>query len=129
MGAPVAAGAPREPAGAKDGAPPVSLYCYCDDVDAVAASARLAGARVVEEPADKFYGDRTCLLIDPDGHSWAFATHKFEMAPDAAAPPPPRKPAGKAGDPDKTETMPAAGRADPPAAAPEPARAGAAGPG
>jgi PhnB protein len=88
---------------------PVSMYCYCDDVDAVAASARAAGANVLEEPADQFWGDRTCFLIDPEGHKWMFATHKFEMAPGEGPPACPEK--------DKTETMPAVGSAKAAAAA------------
>ena len=71
----------------KDGVP-VTIYGYCRDVDALAASARAAGATIVEEPADQFWGDRTCFIIDPDGHQWMFATHVFEMDPDAAPPAP-----------------------------------------
>jgi len=68
----------KSPAPGKEGVP-VTLYCYCEDVDALAASARAAGARVVEEPADQFWGDRIAFIVDPDGHQWTFATHKFEM--------------------------------------------------
>lgn len=37
--------------------------------------ARSAGAQIVAEPADQFYGDRTYRAIDPEGHCWTFATH------------------------------------------------------
>jgi PhnB protein len=69
----------------KDGSP-VSLYCYCDDVDALCAAARASGAKVAEEPADQFWGDRTCFLVDPEGHQWTFATHVFDLDPDAPMP-------------------------------------------
>lgn len=58
-----------------EGGAAVTLYCYCPDVDAVTASAKAAGARVLEEPTDQFWGDRTCFFVDPYGHQWMFATH------------------------------------------------------
>jgi len=53
----------------------VTLYCYTDDIDALVARAVAAGAKVAHELTDQFWGDRTCLLIDPDGHAWMWATH------------------------------------------------------
>ena len=53
---------------------PVALYVYCDDVDALCARARAAGAGVDLPPQDMFWGDRMCKLTDPDGHVWNFAT-------------------------------------------------------
>jgi uncharacterized glyoxalase superfamily protein PhnB len=35
--------------------------------------ARQAGARVVVELADQFYGARTYVATDPEGHYWTFA--------------------------------------------------------
>ncbi len=55
---------------------PVSLYVYCDDVDALAERAAAAGATVKFAPMDTFWGDRCCMLVDLDGLSWNFATHK-----------------------------------------------------
>jgi uncharacterized glyoxalase superfamily protein PhnB len=60
---------------------PVSLYVYCNDVDALAARAEKAGAKVEMPPQDMFYGDRVCRLTDPDGHVWHFATHTGRTAP------------------------------------------------
>ncbi len=54
---------------------PMGLFLYCDDVDALYARATAAGAKGVEPPRDMFWGDRTCRLLDPDGHSWAFGTN------------------------------------------------------
>ncbi len=58
---------------------PVSLYVYCEDVDNLAERARSAGAQVIAEPADMFWGDRICSVVDPDGHRWTFATNVAEF--------------------------------------------------
>lgn len=34
--------------------------------------ARAAGAVVLREPADQFYGDRNYMVTDPEGHVWSF---------------------------------------------------------
>jgi PhnB protein len=52
-----------------------SLYVYVDNVDALFARAKAAGAKVIQEPKDQFYGDRNCGLADPEGHTWYFGTH------------------------------------------------------
>ncbi|MFN3524198.1 MAG: VOC family protein [Phenylobacterium sp.] len=41
-----------------------------DDVDAHCARTRKAGAVIVAEPQDQFYGDRTYRCRDPEGHIW-----------------------------------------------------------
>jgi uncharacterized glyoxalase superfamily protein PhnB len=51
------------------------VYVYVDDVDAHCQRARAAGARILREPADQFYGDRTYGAEDPEGHQWSFAQH------------------------------------------------------
>lgn len=61
--------------------PPVSLYAYCDDVDALYARATAAGARGDLPPQDMFWGDRMCRLTDPDGHVWNFATNVGDFDP------------------------------------------------
>ena len=55
---------------------PVSIYVYCDDVDALAQQAEAAGASMRFGPSDMFWGDRCCMLADPNGHVWNFATNK-----------------------------------------------------
>ena len=40
------------------------------DVDAHCRRARAAGAEILMEPADQFYGDRTYRCRDPEGHFW-----------------------------------------------------------
>jgi uncharacterized glyoxalase superfamily protein PhnB len=61
--------------------PPVNLYVYCEDVDALYARATTAGAEGRQAPQDQFWGDRMCLLADPDGHLWCFATHTGRTSP------------------------------------------------
>lgn len=56
-------------------ASPTTLYVYCDDVDSLYRRAIKAGARVIFAPENMFWGDRVCKLVDPDGHTWNFATH------------------------------------------------------
>ena len=50
------------------------------DVDALFARAVEAGARVLAAPETKFYGDRSCLLADPEGHVWSFAQNMKKMS-------------------------------------------------
>ena len=57
------------------GGSPVSIHMYVADVDAFCARASAAGAAVLRAVADQFYGDRSCQLRDPFGHSWSIATH------------------------------------------------------
>jgi uncharacterized glyoxalase superfamily protein PhnB len=45
------------------------------DVDAHCERARAAGATIVAEPSDQFYGDRTYRVLDPEGHAWTFSAH------------------------------------------------------
>lgn len=43
-----------------------------DGLDAHCARARAAGAIILREPEDQFYGDRTYTAKDPEGHVWTF---------------------------------------------------------
>ena len=62
------------------GGSPVSIHIYVEDVDALAAQAQAAGAKVQRAVADQFYGDRTVQFEDPFGHVWHFATHKEDVS-------------------------------------------------
>ena len=44
-----------------------------DGIDAHCERARAAGAAILMEPADQFYGDRTYRALDLEGHVWTFA--------------------------------------------------------
>jgi uncharacterized glyoxalase superfamily protein PhnB len=51
-----------------------SIHVHLEDgIDAHCARARAAGAVVVREPEDQFYGDRVYSAKDPEGHVWSFA--------------------------------------------------------
>jgi len=43
-----------------------------DAIDGHCARARAAGAEILQEPSDQFYGDRTYRARDPEGHVWNF---------------------------------------------------------
>jgi PhnB protein len=59
-----------------------SIYVYVDDVDAHFEQAKAAGAKIVREPEDQFYGDRSYVVEDPEGHEWDFATHVRDVSPE-----------------------------------------------
>ncbi|HEX2558963.1 VOC family protein [Phenylobacterium sp.] len=42
------------------------------DIDVHCARAKAAGARIIEEPKDQFYGARTYRALDLEGHVWNF---------------------------------------------------------
>lgn len=58
------------------------IYVYVDDVGEHYEAARAAGARILREPADQFYGDRTYGAEDPEGHQWSFAQHVRDGSPE-----------------------------------------------
>ncbi|WP_354682186.1 VOC family protein [Cupriavidus necator] len=43
-----------------------------DGLDEHCERARAAGAAIVREPQDEFYGDRSYTAKDPEGHVWTF---------------------------------------------------------
>ena len=58
-----------------------SLYVYVEDVDRHFQRARAAGARIITEPVDMFWGDRMYSARDPEGHHWTFAQHLRDVPP------------------------------------------------
>jgi catechol 2,3-dioxygenase-like lactoylglutathione lyase family enzyme len=44
-----------------------------EEVDAVTEEARRAGANIVREPAETFWGGYSAAFTDPDGHPWEVA--------------------------------------------------------
>ena len=59
-----------------------SVYVFVDDVDDHCARAKAAGATVLREPEDQFYGDRNYGAADPEGHEWYFSTHVRDVSMD-----------------------------------------------
>jgi uncharacterized glyoxalase superfamily protein PhnB len=61
---------------------PVVIHLNVDDVDAFAARAVDAGAKITLPVADMFWGDRYGQIEDPFGHRWSIATHLRDMSPE-----------------------------------------------
>jgi PhnB protein len=59
---------------------PSSLLIYCEDADALHASAIAAGATEITPVGDQFHGDRVGSVLDPWGHRWIVATRIEEMS-------------------------------------------------
>ncbi|WP_137929407.1 VOC family protein [Mesorhizobium comanense] len=50
-----------------------SVYVRLKDaLDEHCTRARAAGAEIIQEPADQFYGERQYRARDPEGHVWTF---------------------------------------------------------
>ncbi len=62
----------------------VVRFRSANDIELHCARARDAGARIVQEPKQFFFGDRTYVAADLEGHLWTFA----ERVPGAGGPPP-----------------------------------------
>jgi PhnB protein len=60
---------------------PVTIHIQVEDVDAFAARAVNAGAKVTMPVDDAFWGDRYGKLEDPFGHHWSVATHVRDLTP------------------------------------------------
>ena len=56
------------------------LYITVEHVDKHFLRAKKAGAKIIEEPADQFYGDRRYSAGDPEGHHWYFAQHVRDVS-------------------------------------------------
>jgi uncharacterized glyoxalase superfamily protein PhnB len=61
---------------------PATLYLYVEDVDQAAKQAANAGATLLQPPTDMFWGDRTAMLVDPQGNKWMIGTHKADPTPE-----------------------------------------------
>jgi uncharacterized glyoxalase superfamily protein PhnB len=71
---------------ATHGHPSQAVYIYVDGIDAHFERAKAAGATVLQEPADQFFGDRTYMVADPEGHQWNFAEHVRDVPPEEMHP-------------------------------------------
>jgi len=63
------------------------IYVFVDDVDKHYRIAKAAGAVILDEPEDQFYGDRRYAAADLEGHHWNFATHVRDVPPEEMQPP------------------------------------------
>jgi PhnB protein len=58
------------------------MYLYTDNVEEAFKRATDAGANVLMEVKDQFWGDRTFLVECPEGHKWMFAQNVADYDPD-----------------------------------------------
>jgi PhnB protein len=63
-------------------ATPAFLRLWVDDCEATVASAVSAGAHVVTEPTDLFWGDRVGRVRDPWDNVWWIQQHLEDVPPD-----------------------------------------------
>ena len=63
---------------------PVSIYIQVADVDSQHRQAVAAGGKELLSPMDQFYGARTSIIMDPDGHQWMLAKQKTAAQDDAS---------------------------------------------
>jgi len=61
---------------------PVTIHLYVEDVDAFAARAVAAGAKITMPVQEMFWGDRYGKLEDPFGHQWSVSTHVRDVSPE-----------------------------------------------
>jgi PhnB protein len=61
------------------GGSPVKIHLSVDDVDAVAARAVAAGAKVLHPVQDQFYGERSGQFTDPFGYTWMISTQTEQL--------------------------------------------------
>ncbi|MDP9149548.1 MAG: VOC family protein [Myxococcota bacterium] len=59
----------------------VALHLHVDNADALIQRAVKAGAHVVREPKDHFYGERSGTVRDPFGHEWLIGHFIEDVAP------------------------------------------------
>jgi PhnB protein len=63
----------------------VSLMIYVPNVDDTVKTASAAGAKIVRQVENQFYGDRMGTIEDPFGHRWHVATHVEDVPPEEMA--------------------------------------------
>ncbi|GAB5895308.1 VOC family protein [Mycolicibacterium mageritense] len=67
------------------GGTPVTIHLVVTDVDEKFARAVDAGAEVVAELDDQFWGDRYGVVRDPFGHQWSLGQPVREVSPEEIA--------------------------------------------
>ena len=57
-----------------------TIHLYIKDVDKVIDKAIASGAKLIQAVEDKFYGDRSGMIMDPYGHQWSVSTHFEDLS-------------------------------------------------
>jgi len=60
----------------------IAIHLHVNDADELAARAVAAGATIVREAADQFYGERSCTIRDPFGHEWIIGHEIEKVSPE-----------------------------------------------
>jgi PhnB protein len=58
------------------------LHLNVSNVDELTDRARDSGAKILMEPKDQFYGERSSKFVDPFGHLWMLGQHIEDVSPD-----------------------------------------------
>lgn len=58
------------------------VHLHVDDCDAMGRQAVAGGATMLSEPTDQFYGERSCKVRDPFGHTWLLGHSIEKVAPE-----------------------------------------------
>ena len=58
------------------------VHVHVDEIDRHFEHAKEFGARIVESPANKPFGERQYTAEDPAGHRWTFSQHIADVAPE-----------------------------------------------
>ena len=64
------------------GAATQALIVYVDGVDEHYQRAKAAGATIISEPTDQFWGDRRYEASDLEGHLWSFHQRVRDVSPE-----------------------------------------------
>ncbi len=64
---------------------PTAFNLYVGDSDATYKRALRAGATRIDEPQDRFYGDRSGAVRDPWGNLWWISTHVEDVSAEEMA--------------------------------------------
>lgn len=59
-----------------------SIHLHVDDVDTLTEQAVAAGAKLLMEPKDQFYGERSSKVLDPFGHEWLLGSQIEDVSPE-----------------------------------------------
>lgn len=60
----------------------MSIHLHVDDCDAAIRRAVSEGAKLVREPSDAFYGERSGTVRDPFGHEWMIGHSIEDVTPE-----------------------------------------------
>ena len=59
-----------------------AMHLHVDNVDALMRQAVEAGATVIRELTNEFYGERSGKILDPFGHEWMLGQHIEDVTPE-----------------------------------------------